>query len=215
MTRGARLPYRRRKRVLYRKSQSRLMSQTNMSWTCNSCLYNIDALDATVGFPLCQGPSTTRNRKPCRSCNRLTWGRRTALQGHSDLPCFSFGGFDRGRTILANQRTGISQHISCFAAPDQPTFRQVTSSHNRLDIIGSQYHNDDHDDNPFPLLVLDASFKDTTAITGRPRRFESLLNSMVDMGHPAPFDCSFAMRVRLSTTSTPQLLLLHLDASSS
>lgn len=93
------------------------------------------------------------------------------------------GGFRRGRTVLANQSIAISQHISCFEAPDQPTFRQVTSSHNGLDIIGSQHHNDDHDDDPFPLLVLDASPKDTTAITGSPRRFEILVNSMVDIGH--------------------------------
>lgn len=40
-----------------------------------------------------KGPSTTQNRKPCRSCNGLSWGRRTALQGHSDLPCFSLVAF--------------------------------------------------------------------------------------------------------------------------
>lgn len=86
MTRGERLLYRRRKPVLYLKSAD---VTDDMSWTCNTVCDragNNDALDATVGFRLCQGPSTTQNS---------SLGQTSRTSGSFRSFLLLIGGFDR------------------------------------------------------------------------------------------------------------------------
>ena len=148
-----------------------------------------DALDDTVGFSAVSTVKLHRASEPgvqraLSEPHGLTLGQTSRSSGSLKSLSHLIGRFDGRRTVLTNQRAGISHPSLCFVAPDQPTPRPMTSSHNHLDTIGSNHDDDDHDDLSFRLSVHD------TASIGRPRMFEPSVNNLWnDIGHPASFDC--------------------------